>query len=123
MRACAHAHAPPPHTPPTLPPHPPKGLGLECARVLAARGADVVIGVRDAAKGAAAVATIAAAHPAASVSVLPLDLSDLASVRACAAAFEKTGKPLHALILNAGIMACPFMLTKDGHEMQFGTNQ
>lgn len=98
------------------------GLGQESARVLAARGADVVIAVRDTAKGAAVAEKIKAQHPGAAVSVLPLDLTSLASVEACARQFEGTGKPLHILMLNAGVMMCPFSLTKDGHEMQFGTN-
>jgi WW domain-containing oxidoreductase len=50
------------------------------------------------------------------------DLSSLASVKQFADAFKQTGKPCHVLICNAGIMACPFMRTTDGHEMQFGTN-
>jgi NAD(P)-dependent dehydrogenase (short-subunit alcohol dehydrogenase family) len=91
--------------------------------VLASRGADVVIAVRDAAKGAAAAAKIRARHLKARVSVLKLDLSSLESVKAAAEQFKSEGRQLHVLILNAGVMACPFMRTADGHEMQFGTNQ
>ncbi|KAI8473320.1 MAG: short-chain dehydrogenase/reductase family protein [Monoraphidium minutum] len=98
------------------------GLGLESARVLAARGAEVVIAVRDAAKGNAAAASIKAQVPGARVGVLALDLASLESVKDCATAFAASGRPLHVLMLNAGVMACPFALTKDGHEMQFGTN-
>ncbi|GBF90638.1 hypothetical protein Rsub_03210 [Raphidocelis subcapitata] len=98
------------------------GLGLECARVLASRGAEVVIAVRDAAKGAAAAGKIRSRHPEARVSVLPLDLASLESVKAAAEEFKSAGRQLHILVLNAGVMACPFMRTADGHEMQFGTN-
>jgi retinol dehydrogenase-12 len=99
------------------------GLGLESARVLAARGAEVVIAARDAAKAAAAAKKITDAHPGARVSTLKLDLADLASVKAAAEEFKASKRPLHVLMLNAGVMACPFSTTADGHEMQFGTNQ
>lgn len=60
------------------------------------------------------------------VDVLQLDLSSLASVKAFADAFKATsagGVPqLDMLILNAGVMACPYTETVDGYEMQFGTN-
>ena len=49
-------------------------------------------------------------------------LSDLASIRAYATDFLATQKQIDVLINNAGIMACPFSKTKDGFEMQFGTN-
>lgn len=64
-----------------------------------------------------------ASVPDARVSLLPLDLSSLASVKAAADEFKKSKRPLHILMLNAGVMACPFSTTADGHEMQFGTNQ
>ena len=55
------------------------------------------------------------------VEVAQLDLADLASV----ARFEEqlAQEPrLDALICNAGVMMCPFSHTKDGFEMQIGTN-
>jgi NAD(P)-dependent dehydrogenase (short-subunit alcohol dehydrogenase family) len=110
-----------PLLPKTLPPR--KGLGLESARVLASRGAEVIIAARDPAKAAAAAGKIKAQHPSATVSTLQLDLSSLESVKAAAEQYVAGGKPLHVLMLNAGVMACPYGLTKDGHETQFGTNQ
>lgn len=61
-------------------------------------------------------------HPTANVKVMACDLSSLASVKDFAAAYKATGKPCHILIANAGVMACPFMLSAEKHEMQFATN-
>ena len=72
------------------------GLGFETARVLAARGASVVLAVRDADKGKAAAARIAGAAPGADVMVQPLDLASLASVRAAAAALRANREGRHA---------------------------
>lgn len=58
----------------------------------------------------------------AKLTVMRLDLASLASVRQFAAAFLATGKQLHVLMCNAGVMACPFALSADGHELQFATN-
>ena len=60
------------------------GLGFETARVLAARGASVVLAVRDTDKGKAAAARIASSAPGANVTVQPLDLASLESIRAAA---------------------------------------
>jgi NAD(P)-dependent dehydrogenase (short-subunit alcohol dehydrogenase family) len=90
------------------------GLGLIDARELARAGARVVLAVRDTAKGEQAVRTIDG--PA---EVRKLDLADLASVRAFAEAWEGD---LDVLINNAGIMAIPQQRTRDGFEMQIGTN-
>lgn len=98
------------------------GLGFETARALAGRNAAVIITARDAAKGSAAVAAIRAEHPAAQVSAMALDLADLASVRAFAAEFLREHPTLPRLINNAGVMAPPYRKTKDGFELQFGTN-
>lgn len=99
------------------------GLGQETARALAARGANVIMAVRDLAKGEhAANAVRAGAAPNASVELVELDLASLASVRACADQLLAEGEPLHALIANAGVMACPQGTTADGFETQFGTN-
>ncbi|MFC6237155.1 oxidoreductase [Longivirga aurantiaca] len=98
------------------------GIGYVTALELARHGADVLLGVRDAGRGEDARARIAAAvgTSAGSVAVVPLDLADLASVRACA---ETVGAdPLHLLVNNAGVMAIPRRETADGFEMQLGTN-
>lgn len=87
----------------------------------AARGYDVTLTCRDAAKAAAAVAACAAAG--ATVSSDTVDLADLASVREFATRFTKTHSgPLDVLVLNAGVMACPKSKTRDGFDLQFGTN-
>jgi NAD(P)-dependent dehydrogenase (short-subunit alcohol dehydrogenase family) len=90
------------------------GIGLIAARELARAGARVVLAVRDAARGQAAAATLPA-----DAEVRALDLADLASVRAFADAWEG---PLDVLVNNAGVMAVPERRTKDGFELQLGTN-
>ncbi len=89
------------------------GLGLETARILAHRGARVVLAVRNVEKGEAAAATIRGG-----VEVRRLDVSDLGSVRAFAANIER----LDVLVNNAGVMSVPFGTSADGVEMQFATN-
>ncbi len=98
------------------------GIGFEAARALGAHGATVLLGCRDAAKGADAINRIHESAPDADVTVLPLDLADLASVRAAAAHVNDTYQGLDLLINNAGVMALPKQTTADGFEMQFGTN-
>ncbi|GJP38707.1 hypothetical protein CLOM_g23125 [Closterium sp. NIES-68] len=114
------------------------GIGTETARVLVLRGASVVLAVRNTTAGEAAKAAIvkdiegrAAAEAAGQagkapvgerVSVMALDLASLKSVRAFAADYLRLNRPLHVLVNNAGVMLCPFMLTADGYENQFGTN-
>jgi NAD(P)-dependent dehydrogenase (short-subunit alcohol dehydrogenase family) len=96
------------------------GIGIETARALAAAGAEVTLAVRNAEAGAAAAADIKRTAKAGKTTVGPLDLSDLASVRAFAAEWGRA--PLHILINNAGVMACPQSYTRDDLEMQIGTN-
>src|SRR5690349_13205674 len=93
------------------------GVGLETAKALTARGARVIIAVRDEAKGHAAAATM---HGPGTTEVRPLDLASLDSVRAFAKAWG--GDPIDLLINNAGVMIPPLTRTKDGFELQFGTN-
>jgi NAD(P)-dependent dehydrogenase (short-subunit alcohol dehydrogenase family) len=98
------------------------GLGIETARVLALRGAEVVTGVRRVDAGEEAKQTILNSVPNAKIHVLELDLGSFASVREFVKNFKALNLPLNILINNAGVMACPFGKTKDGHELQFGTN-
>ncbi len=98
------------------------GLGLNTARVLAARGAHVVLASRSAEKAADAAALIRVDTPGASLEVLPLDLADLASVRAAAERFAADHDHLDVLVNNAGVMATPHRRTADGFELQLGTN-
>jgi len=98
------------------------GLGFETARVLAARGASVVLAVRDTDKGKAAAARIAGTAPGANVTVQPLDLTCLESIRAAAAELRATHPRIDLLINNAGVMFPPKQTTRDGFELQLGTN-
>ncbi len=98
------------------------GLGFEAAQLLAAKGARVILAVRDAAKGERAAAAIRGRVPAAELAVLPLDLASLASIRSAAAGVLRSYDRLDMLINNAGVMAIPRRLTADGFEMQFGVN-
>jgi NAD(P)-dependent dehydrogenase (short-subunit alcohol dehydrogenase family) len=98
------------------------GLGLETARELAAKGATVVLAVRDLAKGEAARADIAAGVPGADVSVQALDLASLESIRAAAADLHERFDAIDLLINNAGVMFTPKSTTQDGFELQLGVN-
>ncbi|MDR6294281.1 NAD(P)-dependent dehydrogenase (short-subunit alcohol dehydrogenase family) [Inquilinus ginsengisoli] len=100
------------------------GIGLETARSLAARGAGVVGAVRNLAKAGPATASVrdAASQGGGSLELIELDLASLQSVRACADKLLADGRPLDAIIANAGVMATPFGRTVDGFEVQFGTN-
>src|SRR6201981_3819145 len=98
------------------------GLGFETARVLAARGASVVLAVRDAEKGKRAAARIGGAAPGADVMVQPLDLASLDSVRAAAGELRARHPRIDLLVNNAGVMFPPRQATADGFEMQLGTH-
>ncbi|WP_250034010.1 SDR family oxidoreductase [Paractinoplanes maris] len=99
------------------------GVGLSLARRLAAAGAEVLMPVRNQAKGEAAVAAIKQAHPRAAVSLRELELSSLESVAALGARLRDEGRPIHLFIGNAGVMTPPDrQTTADGFELQFGTN-
>jgi NAD(P)-dependent dehydrogenase (short-subunit alcohol dehydrogenase family) len=98
------------------------GLGFEAAQVLAARGASVVLAVRNLEKGKEAAARIGAAAPGASVTVQELDLASLDSVRAAASELRAAHPRIDLLICNAGVMYPPKQTTDDGFELQFGTN-
>jgi NAD(P)-dependent dehydrogenase (short-subunit alcohol dehydrogenase family) len=96
------------------------GLGYHTALELAVHGATTVLACRNAERGAAALARLRETAPAADVSLGSLDLADLSSVRAFAAA--QRGAPLDILVNNAGVMALPRQPTADGFEAQFGIN-
>lgn len=99
------------------------GIGVETARALVAHGAHVVGAARDLAKAKRATSNINAQAPnGGSFELVELDLASLASVRACADALVARGLPFDAVIANAGVMRTPFGHTKDGFEIQFGTN-
>jgi len=98
------------------------GLGFETASALAAHGAAVVLAVRDVEKGKRAAARIADGAPGADVTVQRLDLTSLESVRAAAAELRGRFARIDLLVNNAGVMYTPKGTTRDGFELQFGTN-
>jgi NAD(P)-dependent dehydrogenase (short-subunit alcohol dehydrogenase family) len=97
------------------------GIGRATAAGLASRGGRVFLACRSEEKGRAAVAGIKAAIGNDSVTFLPLDLADLASVREAAQTFLALDEPLHVLVNNAGV-AGQRGRTKDGFELAFGVN-
>ena len=99
------------------------GLGYETAAALAAKGAHIVLAVRNVAKGKEAARRIEqTVHPSADVAVQELDLTSLESVRAAAEQLRSKHDTIDLLINNAGVMFTPKSTTKDGFELQFGTN-
>ncbi len=98
------------------------GIGLEAARELARKGAEVILASRDLNKAQAALQNIKNDIPQAKLEVIPLDLADLASVRKFAEEFKARYDRLDVLLNNAGIMLVPYGKTADGFERQFGTN-
>jgi NAD(P)-dependent dehydrogenase (short-subunit alcohol dehydrogenase family) len=99
------------------------GIGFQTAAVLADKGAEVVLAVRDLDKGQAAASQIAALIPHATlVAVQHLDLTSLASVRNAATALTVAYPRIDLLVNNAGVMLTPKGSTQDGFELQFGTN-
>ena len=98
------------------------GLGYETARALAEHGAHVVLAVRNLDKGKDAAARITAASPSAGVALQELDLTSLDSIRAAARQLRSDHDRIDLLVNNAGVMYTPKSTTKDGFELQFGTN-
>ena len=98
------------------------GLGYETARVLAAKGAHVVIAVRNLDKGRDAVDRIMASTPKADLKLQKLDVGSLDSVRTAADELKSAYPHIDLLINNAGVMYPPKQTTVDGFELQFGTN-
>lgn len=106
------------------------GIGLHTAGRLAEHGAHVYLCARSQAKADKAVETIKTAYPnpasttktTGSLSTLTMDHDDLSSIVAAAKTFLAREPRLHGLINNAGIMATPRLITKDGYEEQWQTN-
>ena len=98
------------------------GIGFETARVLAERGATVVMACRNLDKARTAAERIRALGPAGEVAVMALDLADLDSLRQFAKQFGAKYDCLNLLINNAGIMLPPQGTTAQGFETQFGVN-
>lgn len=98
------------------------GLGLATTKVLAAKGATVVMAVRNRDKADQAVEQIMATTPEARLELVELDLGDQASTRSAAAQIVDRHTAVDILINNAGVMAMPEQATVDGYESQFGIN-
>ncbi len=92
------------------------GLGLETTRALSKAGANVTVAARDPEKAAKALTGVER------VDVSQLDLLDPESIDAFVSRYLDTGRPLHILIKNAGIMAGPLVRDARGYESQFATN-
>jgi NAD(P)-dependent dehydrogenase (short-subunit alcohol dehydrogenase family) len=95
------------------------GLGIETARALASVGAEVTLAVRDIEAGKQTAAAIVKDSAGAAVSVMPLELTDRASVAGFAAAWQG---PLHVLVANAGVSGMPEKRTPEGWEYNFAAN-
>ena len=98
------------------------GLGYETAAALADHGARVVLAVRHLDKGKEAADRITAQSPGADVALQELDLTSLESIRTAADQLRSEHNRIDLLINNAGVMYTPKLTTKDGFELQFGTN-
>jgi NAD(P)-dependent dehydrogenase (short-subunit alcohol dehydrogenase family) len=98
------------------------GLGLRTAEALADKGAYVLMGCRDAARGEAARSRVATIATGPAPELVPLDLADLGSAREAAQRVARAVDRLDALVNNAGVMALPLRRTVDGFELQFATN-
>ncbi|KRE34282.1 oxidoreductase [Paenibacillus sp. Soil724D2] len=98
------------------------GIGYETALAFAAKGAEVVFAIRNLEKGEEVARQIKKEYPSAALNLMKLDLSDLASVRNFVHEYQQTYDSLTLLINNAGVMIPPFTKTKDGFELQFGSN-
>ncbi|MEM9668152.1 MAG: oxidoreductase [Pseudomonadota bacterium] len=93
------------------------GIGIETVRALAGAGARVTVPARRVEAAEEALGDVSG-----DIEIAPMDLADIPSVRKFAEDYSKTGRPLHILINNAGIMACPETRIGPGWEAQFGTN-
>lgn len=98
------------------------GIGVETVRALTHAGADVILCSRDPVAGERAAETIRSGDVKGKITVKQLDLADFSSIKAFADSMNKELSRLDLLILNAGVMACPLMRTKQGFEMQIGVN-
>jgi NAD(P)-dependent dehydrogenase (short-subunit alcohol dehydrogenase family) len=98
------------------------GLGLQTARVLAARGAHVILACRNLEKAEQAASQIAAASPGADASTVRLDLASQSGMRSAAEEIHARFPSLDLLINNAGVMDIPLQRTEDGFELTLATN-
>lgn len=97
------------------------GIGLEAARILASKNADIVIAVRNPDKGRQALAKLVNCGSG-TAKMLQIDLADMASIRSAASEAKDRFGAIAGLVNNAGVMQTPKQTTVDGFEMQLGTN-
>ena len=100
----------------------PSGIGFHISRMLARKGAEVILAYRDFDKAEEAVKKIIADFPEAKLFTVKLDLTDINSIAECADEIKKNYNHLDLLINNAGVMVPPFSKTRQGFELQIGTN-
>jgi len=98
------------------------GLGKEATKVLAIKNATVIMAVRNIQKAEIVANEIRIEYPNAKIDIRNLDLSSLDSIKTFAKEILANYEKLDILINNAGVMMCPYSKTKDGFEMQMGTN-
>lgn len=98
------------------------GTGYEVSKILASKGVQVILACRSIEKAESAAVKIREEYADALLKVMQLDLSDLSSIRAFSKEFLKDYTSLDILCNNAGVMQTPNLKTKDGFELQFGTN-
>ncbi|XP_031378863.1 short-chain dehydrogenase TIC 32, chloroplastic-like isoform X1 [Punica granatum] len=98
------------------------GIGIETTRVLALRGAHVIMAMRNMGAGREVKEAIMKELPSAQIDTMELDLSSMASVRKFASDYVSSGLPLNLLVNNAGIFGTPFMLSQEGIELHIATN-
>ncbi|MCB9248410.1 MAG: SDR family NAD(P)-dependent oxidoreductase [Ignavibacteriales bacterium] len=98
------------------------GIGFEAAKALTNKNAKVIIAVRNLEKGENAKSKILSENKNADIVLMKLDLADLSLVKSFAEEFKSKFNKLDLLINNAGVMIPPYSKTKDGFELQMGTN-
>ena len=101
---------------------PTSGLGKESVKVLVRKNATVIMAARNIKKAESVANEILVENKNAKIDIEELDLTSLESISNFSQSIIKKYKTLDCLINNAGIMACPYSKTKDGFEIQMGTN-
>jgi len=101
---------------------PTSGLGKETLRVLSKKNATVIMAARDIKRAESVKNEMLSQNKNGKIDIQELDLSSLESINNFSEAIKKKYKVIDVLINNAGIMACPYSKTKDGFEIQMGTN-
>ena len=97
------------------------GLGFEAVKSFSAKGAETILACRNEQDGEYAKKKTLEERPSAKINVMILDLADLKSIHSFVGKIEEKYPKINVLLNNAGIV-CPYKKTKDGFEMQIGTN-